>query len=633
VVTGYYQDTSGNYDGFVETLSGAGWSATTLPTTGLSPASNSSTYMFPESVSCTSSSSCVVTGYYQDISNNYDGFVETLSGAGWSAATLPTTGLSPASNSTYMFPSSVSCISSSSCVVTGSYQNTSGNYDGFVETLSGAGWSATTLPTTGLSPASNLSTYMLPNSVSCTSSSSCVVTGYYRDTSNNTDGFVETLSGTGWSAATLPTTGLFPASNLTHMTPNSVSCTSSSSCVVTGSYQNTSGNYDGFVESESAPATQPPSTPPSTPTTTTLAGPTSVAVGAQVILTATISSVSGPASGTVTFSSNGSAITSCSDLPLDPFTGTVSCTTTFGTSGSESVVASFNGTSLYKPSESSPLAVTVGPTTPPTTTPPTTTPPTTTPPTTTPPTTTPPTSPGRTAPGYILITPTGGVTAYGSAPQAGSLPDMGITPAFPIVGDAMTPDGQGYWLVGSDGGVFAFGNAGFYGSTAAMKLDAPIVGITPTPDGQGYWLVASDGGVFTFGDAGFYGSTGGTLSSIPVVGLAATTNGHGYWIVRSNGQVMAFGDAPSSNTVIASTQGPITSIASDPTGTGFWVVTSSGLVIGCNGAPSLGSLTGIRLAAPIIRIVPTADGNGYWLIGADNGVFAFGDAPFLGSGA
>jgi hypothetical protein len=62
-------------------------------------------------------------------------------------------------------------------------------------------------------------------------------------------------------------------------------------------------------------------------------------------------------------------------------------------------------------------------------------------------------------------------------------------------------------------------------------------------------------------------------------------------------------------------------------------VTSSGLVIGSNGAPSLGSLTGIKLAAPIVQIVPTSDGKGYWLIGSDGGVFAFGDAPFLGSSA
>ena len=395
---------------------------------------------------------------------------------------------------------------------------------------------------------------------------------------------------------------------------------------------------------------QPSPPPPATPTTTSLTSSlTSVATSQSVTLEASVVSVSGPASGTVSFSANGTQIAGCIDQPINPSTGSASCTTTFPTSASESIVASFNGTSLYSPSSSSALVIEVGSggtsTTTSTTTPPTTTSttPTTTPSSTTsttsttPPSTTSttsaPVSSGATKPGYIVITPKGGVTSFGSAPDVGSLASKGITPAFPIVGDDVTPNGAGYWLVGSDGGVFAFGNASFYGSMSGKPLSAPVVAITSTPNGQGYWLVGSDGGVFAFGNAGFYGSTGGASSSSPVVGLAATTNGHGYWIVRANGQVMVFGDATSSKTLVPSTSGPVTSIASDPTGTGFWVVTSSGLVIGSNGAPSLGSLTGIKLAAPIVQMVPTSDGKGYWLIGSDGGVFAFGDAPFLGSSA
>jgi hypothetical protein len=49
----------------------------------------------------------------------------------------------------------------------------------------------------------------------------------------------------------------------------------------------------------------------------------------------------------------------------------------------------------------------------------------------------------------------------------GSLVNLGVTPAKPIVGIAATPDHQGYWLVTSDGGLFAFGDAHFYGSMGA----------------------------------------------------------------------------------------------------------------------------------------------------------------------
>jgi sugar lactone lactonase YvrE len=70
--------------------------------------------------------------------------------------------------------------------------------------------------------------------------------------------------------------------------------------------------------------------------------------------------------------------------------------------------------------------------------PPTTTPPTTAPPTTTPSTTVPTGGPGPSKPGYIVVTPKGGVSSFGAVPNLGSLVSENITPASPIVGDALT---------------------------------------------------------------------------------------------------------------------------------------------------------------------------------------------------
>ncbi len=144
-------------------------------------------------------------------------------------------------------------------------------------------------------------------------------------------------------------------------------------------------------------------------------------------------------------------------------------------------------------------------------------------------------------PGYLVVTSGGAVSAYGSAPAAGSL--VGVQLSHPIVGSALTPSGKGYWLVASDGGMFAFGDAAFYGSTGAMRLNKPIVGMASTPSGKGYWLVASDGGMFAFGDAKFHGSTGAIILNKPIVGMAATTTGNGYWFVANDGGVFSFGDA------------------------------------------------------------------------------------------
>jgi photosystem II stability/assembly factor-like uncharacterized protein len=65
----------------------------------------------------------------------------------------------------------------------------------------------------------------------------------------------------------------------------------------------------------------------------------------------------------------------------------------------------------------------------------------------------------------------------------------------------------------------------------------------PAVHGKGYWLVASDGGVFSYGDAAFYGSAGAIHLSKPIVGMSPTPDGKGYWLVASDGGVFSYGDA------------------------------------------------------------------------------------------
>jgi hypothetical protein len=78
-----------------------------------------------------------------------------------------------------------------------------------------------------------------------------------------------------------------------------------------------------------------------------------------------------------------------------------------------------------------------------------------------------------------LVGADGGVYAFGDAPYTGSLPQIGVHPAAPIVGIAPSADAQGYWLVGADGGVYAFGDAPYTGSLPqiGVRPAAPIVGI------------------------------------------------------------------------------------------------------------------------------------------------------------
>ena len=190
--------------------------------------------------------------------------------------------------------------------------------------------------------------------------------------------------------------------------------------------------------------------------------------------------------------------------------------------------------------------------------------------------------------GSWVVTTTGAVATFGSAPLLGGMDDRPLRQ--PIVGIDGTATGRGYHLVASDGGVFAFGDARFYGSTGGVRLNRPVVGMATTPSGQGYYLVASDGGVFAFGDARFYGSTGGVRLNRPVVGMATTPSGRGYYLVASDGGVFAFGDAR------------------------FY-----------------GSTGGMRLSRPVIGTATTPSGGGYYLVASDGGVFTFGDARFQGA--
>ena len=231
--------------------------------------------------------------------------------------------------------------------------------------------------------------------------------------------------------------------------------------------------------------------------------------------------------------------------------------------------------------------------------------------------------------GYWLADASGGVSAYGSAVNYGSMAGHPLN--APITHIVSTRDGGGYWLVAADGGIFSFGDAPFCGSMGGRRLDAPVVDIAPTPDGLGYWLAGADGGIFSFGDAPFYGSMGGRRLSKPVVGISADGATGGYWLVASDGGIFSFG-AP----FLGSTGGihlsrPVNGMASLANGQGYWLVASDGGIFAEGNAPFRGSMGGTALNAPAVGMALDPSGPGYWLVASDGGVFSF-DAPFYGAG-
>jgi hypothetical protein len=87
---------------------------------------------------------------------------------------------------------------------------------------------------------------------------------------------------------------------------------------------------------------------PTTTTVTSSANPS--IVGASVTYTATVSPV--PNGGTISFTDNASPIAGCQLLPVNTITGTATCTVTYTSVGSHSIVATYSGNFYYEPSTS-----------------------------------------------------------------------------------------------------------------------------------------------------------------------------------------------------------------------------------------------------------------------------------------
>ncbi|WP_298347067.1 hypothetical protein [Ferrimicrobium sp.] len=154
--------------------------------------------------------------------------------------------------------------------------------------------------------------------------------------------------------------------------------------------------------------------------------------------------------------------------------------------------------------------------------------------------------------GYWLVAADGGVFDFGNAKFFGSTYTQGYTGlngnhpiSGRIVGGAAAPNGTGYWLVSSTGTVYNFGSApnegdtmtkGYTGLSGNHPLPAPVVSIAADPAGTGYWLAGSDGAVYNFGSA----PNEGDVPSLPTPGNTSSGSG--------GGQATTTTQAPNANT-------------------------------------------------------------------------------------
>jgi CHAP domain len=231
VAIGQYEDSSGNTEGMLLTGSGTTWTATEAPLPGDAINDPGSAYPFRASlasVACPSASECVAVGEYQDSSGQYQGFLVTGSGTTWTA-----TKAAPLPDGASAYPdaglSAVSCASATACVAIGSYLDSSGQFQGLLLTGSGTTWGATR----AASPSG--AAYPL-DSVACASGMPCVVVGSYWNSANTSQPVLLTWSGTTWIDAEPQ----LPADASTYGTVfqnGYATCPSATTCVVAGSYE------------------------------------------------------------------------------------------------------------------------------------------------------------------------------------------------------------------------------------------------------------------------------------------------------------------------------------------------------------------------------------------------------------
>jgi len=205
---GQYVDQSYNSQPFVTVFNGTSWVAALLPLPSARGGSLSE-------LSCVSSTFCVAGGTYTTLTGQNRALVETYNGTNWTAADP----LLSYSSVTYVGIYSLSCVSSTFCVATGSLYD--GNSKAYVAVYNGSTWTKQDI-------ANNLSPVNVSQgfSVSCASTTFCVETGYFYNSLNQNMAYISMFNGSSWATQQVQV-GL-------QGSVTNVSCVSSTFCVAAG---------------------------------------------------------------------------------------------------------------------------------------------------------------------------------------------------------------------------------------------------------------------------------------------------------------------------------------------------------------------------------------------------------------
>jgi len=242
---GYYTDTSSNSQVWVATqVAGAWGNAEEAPGTGTLNANGNAQLT---SMSCPTASTCEAVGFYTDATNAQQGFVETMVSGTWQdAIELP--GLDTLNAGGGAQALSISCAVPGDCVAGGYYTDATKGLQAFVSEETTSTWN-TAVELNG-SAALNPGGGAAVQSVDCVAVQTCSVVGYTTDGNPTQQAMVDSEVNDVWGAASTPSgSAALNVGGTAQL--NAVSCTTITSCVAVGFYQDVNTHSQALVLQES----------------------------------------------------------------------------------------------------------------------------------------------------------------------------------------------------------------------------------------------------------------------------------------------------------------------------------------------------------------------------------------------
>jgi hypothetical protein len=245
---GEYQDDdtlAARSQGFVIDESGGTWGpAREIRFAG---ATNFNPFVTLSQVACASVGHCVAVGSFIDANDVTEGLLLTESGSAWSRARA----LALPSNASAFAGASLSeteCVTNASCAVLGTYNTNTGAVEALVATDHSGSWSRGHELVMPADAATNPHVFFYGfTGIACVSSLECAVGGQYQDTSGDYQGFLADEDGGVWSAATelsLPAGAREAGKNGGVV---ALACPAVGSCRASGAYVDASGDYQAVV--------------------------------------------------------------------------------------------------------------------------------------------------------------------------------------------------------------------------------------------------------------------------------------------------------------------------------------------------------------------------------------------------